>query len=560
MSDNMGTNTFGEFVGKGNKKMEKKMKIMLLCASICLVVLIAVAACVFFNDGNEAAVKNDVIIEAGTPITLEAFFDDVPVGAEFMTDISGIDTKIPAVYQLKIRYGRNEADVVVRIEDHTPPTGEAVPMTVYSNWKMPEASECVTNLSDLSGIAKIEYQEGAPKFTDSGTYDVSILVTDVYGNSTVIKVPFTIINDTTPPVITGLHELTLEGNPDSLDYFTGVTVTDDYDPEPVLKIDDSQVDFTKAGTYPLIYMAVDKAGNIGKAETTLTIKMPEEAKNENGNNKDDSATYDVGDGDPYALARKVMKNLYGSNDVETARNIFNWVHNTLWFRLLSGTRTYENAAYRGFTKHNGDCYVYYACCKMLLDEAGIPNMRVDRYPRYNGNIHYWLLVKLNGEWYHCDATEGYSDHPGIWFMCTDAEINDRYHQFNGSLYPMRAGGSKDYKPSDTPTPTQTLTPTPTPSPSVSATPTPGAETSQTPTPTPAATVTPTPVPTPGATDTPTPVPPTPTEEVKATDTPTPVPTEEVKPTDTPTPVPTTQEEHGGGEGGEGGNGGEGGDT
>lgn len=526
--------------------MEKKLKILVIGASIILVILCVIAFFVL-RDDNDSAVKTDVVIEAGTPITIEAFFDAVPNNAEFATDVSGIDTTQPAVYQLKIRYGHNkEADVVLRIEDHTPPTGEPVPVTVYSNWKMPEAKDCVTNLYDLSGIAKIDYQEGEPKFTESGTYDVPILVTDVYGNSTVIRVPFTIINDVTPPVITGVHELTLEGNPDSLDFFGGVTVTDDTDPEPVIKIDDSQVDYTKAGVYPLTYLAVDKAGNVASVDTTLTVKMPEEAKDTE--TKNDNGSGDSDKGDPYPLARKVMSGLYGSSDVETARNIFNWVHKTLWFRLLSGSRSYENAAYRGFTKHNGDCYVYYACCKMLLDEAGIPNMKVERYPRYNGNIHYWLLVKLNGEWYHCDATEGYSDHPGIWFMCTDDEINDRYHQFNGSLYPMRAGGSKEYKPSDTPTPTATLTPTATPSTTATPSPTPTVEVTQTqtPTPTPAqtdSTVTPTPAP--PATDTPTPAP-------TATDTPVPTPTETPVATDPPTPTPDTSggEENNGSETGD----------
>ena len=182
----------------------------------------------------------------------------------------------------------------------------------------------------------------------------------------------------------------------------------------------------------------------------------------------------------------------------------------------------EEAAYRGFTRHNGDCYVYYACCKMLLDIAGIENMRVDRYPRYNGNIHYWLLVKLNGEWYHCDATEGYNDHPGIWFMCTDDQINDRYHQFNGSLYPMRAGGSKDYLPSPTPTETTTPTPSESPTPSVN----PNAST----TPTPTATVTTAPV----DTSTPTPTASTTTAPV---DTTTPEPTAD--PTITQAPETTT---------------------
>ena len=512
------------FAGLEKKKgFSKKQLFMLIGIVVLAIVAVVCGILLFLSFNDDESIKNDVLIETGTPITIDLFFDNAPANAVFLTDISGIDITQPAVYQLKIGYGKNsEAEVILRIEDHTGPTGEVVPVTVYLNWKMPEAKECVTNLFDLSGIAKIAYQEGAPKFTAGGSYQVPVAVTDVYGNTTIFQVPFTIIDDHTPPVIKGVHDLVLDGNPDQLDFYAGITVTDDYDKSPVLKFDDSAVDYTKAGTYDLIYKAIDKAGNIGTAKAKITIKMPTEEITNTTSTSSDNGTYHVGDGDPYALAQKVLSTIRKDSDVETARAIFNWVHDTFWFRLLSGTPDYEDAAYRGFTMHNGDCYVYYACCKMLLDAAGIPNMKVDRYPARNGNIHFWLLVQLNGEWYHCDATEGYSDHPGIWFMCTDEEINDQYHQFDGSLYPARAGGSKEYKATATPSPTPTPTPSGVPSQSVTPTPTPGpsGDVSPTPTGTPEGTVTPTPE----VTDTVTPTPPE--------DTPTPTPVE-----DTPTPTP-----------------------
>ena len=482
------------------------MRKRIFSMGICIMAFSLIA--IFAACDTKPVIKTDVVVEAGTPITLEAFFEKVPDDALFLSDISGIDTSIPAIYQLKIGYGKDgEADVIVRIEDHTGPTAEAVPVEIYRNWKVPEASECVTHVYDISGIAKVEYQDGTPNLVEAGTYDIAVVVTDVYANSTVIMVPFTVIDDHTAPVITGVHDLELDsGNPDDLDFFEGVKATDDYDKEPLLRIDDSLVDYTKEGTYELIYKAIDKAGNIGTARCNLVVSLPAEA----APTSSDPGTYYVGDGDPYALAASVAAGLRKGSDVETARAIFNWVHDKFWFRLLSGPRTYETAAYRGFTKHSGDCYVYYACCKMLLDECGIENMRVDRYPKYNGNVHYWLLVKLNGQWYHCDATEGYSDHPGIWFMCTDEQINDRYHQFDGSKYPERAGGSKEFLPSDTPTPSPTPVPsvtvTPTPSPAPSVTPTAGPTVTPSPTPSPTPAPTPTDAPTPTPTDAPTPTP------------------------------------------------------
>lgn len=495
--------------------MRKKTFGISLCIAIaCILTLFA--AC---GKKGEDLVKKEAIVEVGTPITLEAFFDKVPSDAQFLTDVTGIDTSVPAIYQLRIAYDKYEVDVICRLEDHTGPTAEAVPMTVYNNWKMPEASECVTSVFDISGVASIEYQDGIPQFAAAGEYEVAVVLTDVYGNASIINVPFTVVVDKNPPVITGAHDLELSGNPDDLDFFEGITVKDDIDPNPILRLDDSLVDYSKNGTYDIIYKAVDKAGNIGTAKAKLTISMPVEEKSSSSGG--DNGTYHVGDGDPYGMAANIVSGLRRGSDVETARAIFNWVHDTLWFKLLWGTPNFEDAAYRGFTKHSGDCYVYYACCKMLLDAAGIENMRVDRSPRYNGNVHFWLLVKLNGEWYHCDATEGYSDHPGVWFMCTDAQINDRYHQFNGSLYPERAGGSKDFKASPTPTPSVTLTP------SVSVTPTGGV---------PSVSVTPTPTTANAPTSTPTPMPDPVQPDPTATPTPEPTPIPE-PPKEDPTPVP-----------------------
>lgn len=506
-----------------------------------------IAVTVFFNlkesKKSDGKLINEVVIEAGSQINIEDFFTECPSDARFLSDVSGIDTTEPAVYQLKVFYdGTNEKDVILRIEDHTGPQGSAVPQFLYTTWKVPEAEACVDHLYDLSGIAKIEYQEGTPKFTKSGDFDVVVCVTDVYANTTVIPVPFTVIDDHTPPVIKGLRDIEIGDDPHNLNLFKGVTVTDDYDPEPVLKLDDSKVDYTKTGEYVIIYKAIDKAGNIGTAKRKIKVTIPgDDGENREAIEEDLDAQYyyyTSNSGDAYGLAENIMSGLWRGNDVETARAIFDWVHSNIYYVSISYYQTYEAAAYRGFSQRNGDCYVYFSCCKMLLDIAGIPNMMVTRYPVY-GNGHYWNLVQLNGQWYHCDATV-FMDHPGVYFMCTDAEIDDYHHQFNGSLYPERAGGSKEYA---TPTPKVTSTPRVSPTPRITPTPrvTPTVSPTPTVTVTPTATVTVTPTVTaavsPSDTVTPTVTePPLPTEDVS------PTPTDEPEPTPTDEPEPTPTEE------------------
>ena len=506
-----------------------KIGAFLYCAAI-----IAVTVVFTIRDANRN-LKRDVVVEAGSNIRIEDFFERCPDDARFVTDVSTINTDEPAVYKLKVFYDEVfEKDVVLRIEDHTAPRGVALPQSLYTTWKAPEAADCVGYLYDLSGISKIEYEE-EPLFKDGGDYNVPVLVTDVYGNTASIDVPFTVIDDRTGPVLTGVHALETEANSEP-DFFEGVTVNDDYDEDPVIRIDDSKVDYETPGTYEVKYIAVDKANNF--TTKTVEIKVKEST---NSVPAGSDSEYDVsgsgsgggggggGSGklsDAKRMASRVLSGLWGKDNVATARNIFNWVHNHISYAHC-GSLSYASAAYRGFSRRSGDCYVFYSCSKMLLDLAGIPNMMVKRYPVYGSN-HYWNLVKLNGQWYHCDSTR-FKHRSSIYFMCTDEQINDKYHQFNGRLYPARAGGSKEFMPSDTPTPTETPTPEVTETPTPTPTPTPEISVPVTPTPTGSA------EPTVTGADTPTPTPET-TQNVTVT--PTPKEPEPSNPTDTPPPTST----------------------
>ena len=138
----------------------------------------------------------------------------------------------------------------------------------------------------------------------------------------------------------------------------------------------------------------------------------------------------------YSIAEDIMADLWRDNDIDTAYEIFNWVHSNISYQTLTSYESFEEAAFDGFTKRSGDCYVYFACSKMLLDIAGIPNLMVERYP-VETNSHYWNLIQIDGLWYHCDATV-FRDHPGMYFLLTDDEIDDGHQSFDHSRFPERA--------------------------------------------------------------------------------------------------------------------------
>lgn len=94
-----------------------------------------------------------------------------------------------------------------------------------------------------------------------------------------------------------------------------------------------------------------------------------------------------------------------------------WLHD--W---IVDNCTYDNSATgvycsaEGVFFHGkGTCAAYRSAYKMLLDRVGIVNERC------TGNGHEWNIVKLNGKWYHIDATwddDNYYD-KRLYFGLTD---------------------------------------------------------------------------------------------------------------------------------------------
>ena len=79
---------------------------------------IAVITVVFSIRDSKTNLKREAVVEAGNPVKIESFFDKVPDDAEFITDLSSIDTNTPAVYKLKVHHDIffNET-LTLRIDD-----------------------------------------------------------------------------------------------------------------------------------------------------------------------------------------------------------------------------------------------------------------------------------------------------------------------------------------------------------------------------------------------------------------------------------------------------------
>ena len=150
------------------------------------------------------------------------------------------------------------------------PTGTPVDQTCLTVDTL-EASAFVTNLTEGAWVSFAS----PPDFTTPGVREVTLVLTGSGGRETVLTARLTVVADTTPPVIQGAADRTVTLG-ESVTYEEGITVSDDYDREVALEVDTSQVDAARAGTYPVIYRAMDRSGNAAEASVLFRFVPPQE--------------------------------------------------------------------------------------------------------------------------------------------------------------------------------------------------------------------------------------------------------------------------------------------
>lgn len=415
----------------------RKTYISPLFITISAIVLLALLSC--YAVSRLGSIRADqafdcyreIYVEYGHRLKADDFFDHVPEGVEFLTDLAGIDTGTLGQYPVKIAYKDNVMDSVVNVEDLTPPTATALYQELYLIDEVPAPEDCVRNIEDLTDV-KVYYKNGTPVFEAGGDYKIELCLEDASGNETVIEVPFTVKDDHVPPVISGIHDINVIMG-DSVSYRSGIVVKDNYDPNPTLTVDSSKVNLGLVGSYPLVYTACDACGN----ERTVTVSLNVVTRRTAGiTDTEDQETINKA----YAMAEEIYNEICkdDTTDVEKAFHIFEWVHDNIAFAHNSSDyTTWAHAAVKAFTMRQGSCYAAWACCKALLDYAKIDNICVTTYP-VSWRVHYWCLVYLNGGWYHCDAQRYTWDWKFFDFMETDDEVKRVYnsiHRFDKTLYP-----------------------------------------------------------------------------------------------------------------------------
>jgi hypothetical protein len=136
-------------------------------------------------------------------------------------------------------------------------------------------------------------------------------------------------------------------------------------------------------------------------------------------------------------------------ELQKVREIHQYIRS---FMTYSGVRGRPNTVYEGaalaFSRRTGNCFVYFSLAELMLTEAGIENMRIERVD-HAPTRHIWNLVNPDGlGWHHFDAFPTRLGSSWLRAFFTDAEaerftrqIRDEhgglpfYYTYDKDLYP-----------------------------------------------------------------------------------------------------------------------------
>ena len=370
-------------------------------------------------------VYRSVAIELGTErLDISDFLMDDVFKGSFITDISNINLKEPGTHNISLEVDGDIYSSQLEIIDTTPPKANVINQVIWVNDKI-SPDVFVKNIFDYSDV-KVFFGE-EPDFSLAGMHKVSIILEDMSKNRTEMAAYLTIREDTEPPVIEGVEDITVYVD-ERVSYRRNVRVTDNRDAEVELIVDSSKVNLKKEGKYEVTYIATDTSGNTATETITITVlKKPWDYVDPEELDKLADSVLDM-----------IIKD--GMSDKEKLKAIFQWTKKRISYTGSTYKKNWMWAAVQGIKKGSGDCFTYYGTARALLTRAGFENLCVTRID----NTHYWNLVKYNGNWYHFDTCPHSSKYPFNGFLRTDAEVAEyskkrkdkrNYYTFDKSLYP-----------------------------------------------------------------------------------------------------------------------------
>ncbi|MBR7133480.1 MAG: DUF5011 domain-containing protein [Clostridia bacterium] len=217
--------------------------------------------------------SNSVEIEAGKTFEAKTYIAKARnIDINKINISEKVDNKKPGEYKVTYSYKKIKKTLTVNVVDTVAP--ELTPENDFSVYAgEPVTADMLTAVKDATEC-ELELDNHGQDLSVIGEYSVTVSATDLGGNTSKCEVKVTVKNpDITPPVISGVKNISIMVG-DAFDAKKGVTVTDDYDKNPTLTVDDKSLNTKAAGKYTVIYTATDKAGNKASVRRTITVVNP----------------------------------------------------------------------------------------------------------------------------------------------------------------------------------------------------------------------------------------------------------------------------------------------
>lgn len=200
----------------------------------------------------EVEVAEDIVVEAGTPLTAQ----DVIAG---VTELSGV-VEVTIVEPEAV----TDEDAVEMVED----------TEVAEDTETVEATEAVEGTVialEPFTVDDVMCSNDYVVFAETGEYDVIISVADMSGNSAE-ALAHIVVGEA--PTISGVEDMTVTVGTEEVDYLDGVTATDCNGNDITDKIvcDADNVDLENAGQYGITYTVVDENGFEKSVSAIMTVK------------------------------------------------------------------------------------------------------------------------------------------------------------------------------------------------------------------------------------------------------------------------------------------------
>ncbi|MCI9049872.1 MAG: hypothetical protein HFF36_04745 [Coprobacillus sp.] len=362
------------------------------------------------------------ILEAGDSLEIEKLLKEKTENPKFVDKIDKKLLSTVGIYTIRVENKYSQYNVNLLVKDTILPKAKVKKLDMWIGDEI-TSDLFISNIKDISPV-KTSFLK-APDLTKEGKQDIIILLKDISGNTTPYKTTLNLKKDTEAPVISTVNTI-LSNKGETILYKKNTSVTDNRDKDIELKVDSSQVNYNKPGTYYAIYSAQDRAGNKASKKVKVIIL-----------NKNDTSLKN----EAKELAKDFIKMIASDKKTkqEKLKACYDYIRNNMVYNgIHKGTiDNYYIDAVDGLKTWKGDCLVSNGVLRVVCEELGVPTIVVERSSQKKTN-HYWFLADTGDGWYHYDA---FKRKNVIIYRWTDDQLlqwsksNQRLADFDKSKYP-----------------------------------------------------------------------------------------------------------------------------